>query len=360
MNQLSTQNLAIDNFATLLEGLDFLMNSESSAARVQVTTKRVCPLTGTNEARVVAQKDRHGKALRNVCWTQSGFIGVDPIPIADVSEFYKHEYRQQYKGSFTPQKRHVLRAARCARDRYQRIKPHLDTASGGSSPLATLDAGASSGEFVYLMKRLGHAASGIEPHVGYATHAKSHLGLDVSNCTFSEFVYTGRPFQLITLFHVLEHLEFPVDDLSRLGGLLDPNGLFVIEVPNILYRGMKFSHKWHAGHLNGFTAHSLKVTAARAGLEAITCGEIGDGGNLFGVFRQANPLTSEQATTLLKGRGEETLRAIDANSDLDYYTQLSTWTKIPKKLLVQIEERRTAPEHREAKSILEATYKDLT
>jgi 2-polyprenyl-3-methyl-5-hydroxy-6-metoxy-1,4-benzoquinol methylase len=321
-----------------------------------VTTNRPCPLSGSRHATVVSNLDRHGGALRNVCWTESGFIGVDPIPIADVSEFYKKEYRQQYKGSFTPQNRHVLRAARCARDRYERIHQHLPSAP---SSIATLDAGASSGEFVYLMKTLGHEAEGIEPHIGYAQHAKSNLGLQIANCTFSEF--PGRPgaFQLVTLFHVLEHLEFPVDDLRSLCSLLDEKGVFVIEVPNILYRNMKFSHKWHKGHLNGFTADSLRLTAAAAGLEAIQCGEIGDGGNLFGVFRRAMPLTPEQIQKQLLGSVERTIAELSANTDADYFLRWHTWAKIPKKLLTQIEERITAPKRLESAAILKAVYQGI-
>jgi 2-polyprenyl-3-methyl-5-hydroxy-6-metoxy-1,4-benzoquinol methylase len=321
-----------------------------------VITKRSCPLSGAHEATVIAHRDRHGQPLRNVCWNQSGFIGVDPIPIEDVSEFYKTEYRQQYKGAFTPQNRHVLRAARCAKDRYQRMKRHLPVAP---KHLSTLDAGASSGEFVYLMKALGHDAEGIEPHVGYAQHAKTTLGLKVTNCTFSEFPARPAAFQLVTLFHVLEHLEFPVEDLRRLRDLLDDNGIFVIEVPNILYRGMKFSHKWHKGHLSGFTADTLRLTAAAAGLESIECGEIGDGGNLFGVFRKAPPLTAGQIQTQLDGCHAKTLEALSANSDLDYFCRWHTWAKIPGKLLRQIEERSTAPKSLDSQAILKSVYAEI-
>jgi 2-polyprenyl-3-methyl-5-hydroxy-6-metoxy-1,4-benzoquinol methylase len=325
-------------------------------AETAVTTKRPCPLSGSQQATVVADLDRHGEALRNVCWTESGFIGVDPIPIADVSEFYKKEYRQQYKGSFTPQNRHVLRAARCAKDRHARIQKHLP-----SEPkrLATLDAGASSGEFVYLMKTLGYEAEGIEPHIGYAQHAKANLGLNITNCTFSEFPEKTGAFQLITLFHVLEHLEFPVADLRRLRDLLDEKGVFVIEVPNILYRDMKFSHKWHKGHLNGFTAESLKLTAAAAGLEAIECSEIGDGGNLFGIFRRALPLTLDQIKKELAGSAERALAKISENTNTDYFLRWHTWAKIPKKLFTQIEERITAPKGLAATAILKAVYQGL-
>ena len=276
--------------------------------------------------------------------------------IEDVSAFYKNEYRQQYKGSFTPQNRHVLRAARCALDRFERIKTHLPH---GSSSLRTLDAGASSGEFVYLMKKLGHEAEGIEPHVGYATHASSSLGLNVTNCTFSEFPPKPDAFELVTLFHVLEHLEFPVPDLIRLRNMLGNRGIFVIEVPNILYRGMKFSHKWHKGHLNGFTAASLKLTAAMAGLEAIECGEIGDGGNLFGVFRIAAPLSLEEVREQLVGQADRAMAAIQLNSDADYYSRWDTWAKIPRKLSTQVEERRMAPRHLNAAAILNSVYKSV-
>ncbi len=321
-----------------------------------VTTKRPCPLSGSHQAIVVARLDRHGEMLRNVCWTGSGFIGVDPIPIDDVSEFYKKEYRQQYKGCFAPQNRHVLRAARNARDRYWRIRKHLPSAL---KRLATLDAGASSGEFVYLMKTLGHDAYGIEPHIGYALHAKSKLGLNITNCTFSEFPENPGVFQLVTLFHVLEHLEFPVADLRRLRELLDKNGIFVIEVPNILYRDMRFSHKWHKGHLNGFTTESLKLTAAAAGLEAIECSEIGDGGNIFGVFRRALPLPLGQVKNLLAGSSQVTFAQISANTNLDYFLRWNTWAKIPKKLLTQIEERLTAPKHLKPKAILQRVYQEM-
>ncbi len=322
-------------------------------SRTAVATKRSCPLTGSNSAWVVATEDRHGNLLRNVCWTQSGFIGVDPIPIPDVSEFYKNEYRQQYKGSFVPQNRHVLRAGRCALDRYHRLKGYL---VGGGGCLRTLDAGASSGEFVYLMQKLGHEAQGIEPHVGYSTQANSNLGLHVTNCTFAEFPHQQESFGLITMFHVLEHLEFPVQDLQRLRAMLGPQGVFVIEVPNILYRGMKFSHKWHKGHLNGFTATSLKVTAAMAGLEALECGEIGDGGNLFGVFRPAQTLSSEAACQLLAGHAEEAWKAVSANTNLDYYLRGDTWAKIPRKLRSQVEERSSAPKAMSAAAVLDAVY----
>jgi 2-polyprenyl-3-methyl-5-hydroxy-6-metoxy-1,4-benzoquinol methylase len=316
-----------------------------------ITTARACPLLNDFRGRVIATVDRHGSPLRNVLWEESGFIGVDPIPMADVSEFYKKEYRQSYKGAHSPKTRHVVRAARCALDRHKRIKPFLP-----SGRLHTLDAGASSGEFVYLMKKMGREAEGIEPHIGYANYARSRLDLDVSNCTFKEFNPEGKCYQLITIFHVLEHLEFPVEDLIRLGSMLADSGILAIEVPNILHRGMKFSHKWHRGHLNGFNESSLRVTAARAGLKAISCGKIGDGGNLFGVFRKGSPMSVDDARAELAGNTVKTILELQKNTDLDYHLRADTWMKIPSKFFSNMEERSHARKFTEPVKTLDAIY----
>jgi 2-polyprenyl-3-methyl-5-hydroxy-6-metoxy-1,4-benzoquinol methylase len=322
------------------------------------SASRACPLTAGLEAVVLSSKDRYGRSLTNICWRDSGLIGVDPIPLPNVEEFYKTTYRQRYKRTLSPQRRHILRAARCALNRYQRIEPYLKQAN--RSELRTLDAGASSGEFVFLMNKLGHTASGIEANHGYAEHAVRELGLDVANCAFSEFSHSPASFDLITLFHVLEHLEFPVEELRKLSGYLRDDGLMVIEVPNILHAQMKFSRKWHEAHLFGFSVDTLEITAARAGLTALSCGTIEDGGNLFGVFQKGPVISPEDASLRLHGHFEEALQQLRCNSNLHYYAQANTWLKIPRKLRIQLEEMRSANSFASSLEILNAVYADLT
>lgn len=315
---------------------------------------RPCPLTAGDDAVLLSNTDRHGNSLTNVCWRKSGLIGVDPIPIHDVEQFYRTTYRQRYKQTVYPQKRHVLRAARCALSRFKRISPYLKRI--GPPELRTLDAGASSGEFVFLMKKLGHIASGIEANEGYATHAVEELGLDVATCTFSEFSHRPASFDLITLFHVLEHLEFPVSELRRLAGYLRKDGLMVIEVPNILHTGMKFSRKWHEAHLFGFSVETLETTAALAGLTALSCSTIEDGGNLFGVFKKSQAISFEDASRRLDGHFENAIQQLRHNSNLRYYAQSSTWLKIPRKLRVHLEEINTANSFPNSLALLDAVY----
>ena len=243
-----------------------------------VNASRGCPISGSTDAVLVSSKDRHGKPLRNVMCQESGLIYVDPVPFENTEEFYQTEYRKSYKGVHRPRPKHVYRAGKIALERYSRL-------SGLLSPSANcLDAGSSSGEFVYLLKSRSHNAQGVEANIPYAEYSQSQLEIQVSISPFSEFK-TEEKFDLITMFHVLEHLEHPVRDLSHLGNLLKPGGYFVIEVPNILYPDMAFSHKWHPGHLFSFSAQTLSMLMQKAGFKTISCAALGDGGNLWGVFQ---------------------------------------------------------------------------
>ena len=77
-----------------------------------------------------------------------------------------------------------------------------------------------------------------------------------------------RVLDLVTLFQVLEHLSDPVEDIRSMSEFLKPDGLFVIEVPDILFPGMRIDHKWHDGHLYGFDWLTLEAVAAKAGLKS--------------------------------------------------------------------------------------------
>lgn len=243
-----------------------------------VNASRGCPISGSTDAVLVSSKDRHGKPLRNIMCQKSGLIYVDPVPFENTEEFYQTEYRKSYKGVHCPKPKHVYRAGKIALDRYSRLSALLPPSAN------CLDAGSSSGEFVYLLQSRDHNAQGVEANIPYAEYSQSQLEIQVSISPFSEFK-TEEKFDLITMFHVLEHLEHPIRDLSHLGKLLKPEGFFVIEVPNILYPNMAFPHKWHPGHLFSFSAQTLSMLMQKAGFKTISCEPIGDGGNLWGVFQ---------------------------------------------------------------------------
>jgi hypothetical protein len=130
----------------------------------------------------------------------------------------------------------------------------------------------------------------------------------------------------------------------------------VIEVPNILHTQTKFSRKWHEAHLFGFSIETLETTAARAGLAAVRCGIIEDGGNLFAVFKKGPEMSPEDASRRLYGHFENAIQQLRHNSNLRYYAQSSTWLKIPRKLRVHLEEMSTANSFSNSLTLLNAVY----
>ncbi len=313
-----------------------------------IQTVRPCPLTGSHDAVVVANRDRHGKPLRNVMSLASGIIYVDPLPVEDLAKFYREEYRVSYKQSFVPKPKHILRAGGVALER------HGHSRQAAQAGMRTLDIGAGGGEWVYLMKTLGCEARGIEPNLGYGSFAKDQYGVEVFLGMYQEAALEPESFDLLSLYQVLEHLADPVEDLRRMSQFLKTGGLFLIEVPDILYPGMRFDHKWHEGHLFGFDALTLESVAAKAGLKARFVEVLP--GNLFGVFEKSGQETLPTAD--LGGHADQA-KAVLAAGQSSYWTLTDTYTKVPRRLVKRLAEKWESARGKSPRAILDRVYRGV-
>jgi SAM-dependent methyltransferase len=101
-----------------------------------------------------------------------------------------------------------------------------------------LDVGASYGWMVEVGQELGLDSHGIEP--GEAAPTAEAVRPRIRRASLEDFAAgEGRRFDLITLWHVLEHLPEPRRALELLRGLLADGGRLLIAVPNAegrLYR----------------------------------------------------------------------------------------------------------------------------
>ncbi|MBA4152936.1 class I SAM-dependent methyltransferase [Flavobacterium sp.] len=99
-----------------------------------------------------------------------------------------------------------------------------------------LDIGAGTGDFLLVAKSKGWKAVGMEPNSKAKTISKKKGICIVDNYSALEDHF----FDVITMWHVLEHvpnLEFQIKELKR---LLKPNGTIVIAVPN--YKSFDATH----------------------------------------------------------------------------------------------------------------------
>lgn len=249
-----------------------------SHAFQEITPDLPCNLCGATAATVLSERSRSGAYLRTVACTGCGLVWSDPRP-HDPRRFYAETYRLDYKGTYVPRPKHVLRAGRVALSRLDKIRPFLRPA------MRILDVGSGGGEFAYLLARLGHAVRGVEPNRGYANHAAAEYGLDIEVGFIGDVALEPASYDLITIWHVLEHTEDPGAVLRQLRAALRPDGVLVVEVPNVEATCQWPASSFHEAHLFNFNAATLARLGERQGLAAAATTLAADGGNLTMAFR---------------------------------------------------------------------------
>lgn len=307
-----------------------------------VQSERPCPITGSHDCEVVATEAREGHALRNVRSLESGLIFVDPLPVEDLAKYYKEDYRSEYKNVIQPKLKHIYRAGGVTLDRLK----HGGGATAITPGMKTLDIGAGGGEWVYLMNKIGCESRGVEPS-NYGNFAKDSYDVDVFLGMYQDAELEKGSFDLVTLFQVLEHLADPVVDIAAMAEYLKVGGRFWIEVPDILFGGMRFDHKWHDGHLFGFDALTLEAVAAKAGLKKVKLDVLP--GNLFGIFEKVE---GEVEVPSLESHCKESRVALDAATD-GYWKRLDNYTKVPRRLVERLRELRVSKSIGQPRAILD-------
>jgi len=100
-------------------------------------------------------------------------------------------------------------------------------------PGRLLDVGCGAGFFLKLAGETGYTVQGVEISRYAAEYARNKLGLPVFQGELGAAGLAPESFDIITLWHVLEHVRDPKIFLSQVNGLLKDQGLLALEVPNI-------------------------------------------------------------------------------------------------------------------------------
>lgn len=105
----------------------------------------------------------------------------------------------------------------------------------GLDGLEILDIGCGKGGFLVSAKNKGAVVQGLEPTNRSFEVAKSKLGQRVQNKMMSTSIYKSDSFDMVTMWHVFEHIPAPLTILNDCRYVLKKGGLLVVAVPN--YRG---------------------------------------------------------------------------------------------------------------------------
>lgn len=130
-----------------------------------------------------------------------------------------------------------------------------------------LDIGCGTGDFLSIAKNANWNVTGIEPNEQAQKIANSKTNNSVYN-NMQLHHLKENSFDVITLWHVLEHLPNLEMHVYRLERLLKPNGKIVVAVPNYKsYDAAYYKSFWAAydvpRHLWHFTKESIKILFSR-------------------------------------------------------------------------------------------------
>ena len=233
---------------------------------------RCCPACGVAGAEMRARPahgaDTAGSIVRCPACL---LVFVDPVPPeATAPESYGPEYYEPWQEG---------REAR-ARLRLWRRRLALIEERQLCGPL--LDVGCGDGLFLKVARDAGWRVEGIEFSPEGARLSSRRLGRPVAVGDLAEAAGLRGPFDVVTLWHVLEHLVSPAPMIDAVRLRLHPGGLIAVAVPNLDNLPMRAAYRLVRGrplplyekgarepHLSHFSPPSLLSFLRRQGFERI-------------------------------------------------------------------------------------------
>lgn len=141
-----------------------------------------------------------------------------------------------------------------------------------------LDIGCGTGDFLVACKLHGWLVHGIEPNEKAKQLAVDKLDLKTNSKDnriiykdIQDLVETNKKYDVITMWHVLEHVSNLKEYIVQLKGLLSTNGTLIIAVPNFnSFDAEHYKDNWAAydvpRHLWHFSKKSIEFLFAEVGL----------------------------------------------------------------------------------------------
>ena len=137
-----------------------------------------------------------------------------------------------------------------------------------------LDIGCGMGYFLHAARAFGYQVEGMDVSGDSASYVEETLKIPVTTGSIEEVTFQPESFDIITMWHALEHTPDPRVHVEKAWNWLKPGGLFVVDVPN--HEGTDAIHLWDAWdgwslpyHLYHFTPATLNALLMRFGFTPI-------------------------------------------------------------------------------------------
>ncbi len=183
-------------------------------------------------------------------------------PEQELAEYYEGNYRITAQEYIATEKRRLFRFP-------EQIKLIAKLAQLKPPPASVLDIGCDKGYFLDEIRRYGYAVMGVEPSSAARLYC-TNIGIEVKNSTDE----LNGTYDIITMWHTLEHIGDPVGFLNRVQNHLAAKGLMAIRVPDYgcLWRKIFRDHwVWFQprNHYFHYTEKALRQLLQVVGFEVI-------------------------------------------------------------------------------------------
>ena len=231
-----------------------------------------CPWCGSENAQIHLE-------LKDLFLTQEpfkileckecGLLFTTPRPNKDeIGRYYKSEEyysHQENKEGFIPKVYEKVKSVN--------LKNKYGIATEGKGKGKALDIGCGVGDFLHTMEQHGWDCTGVEPSEDAKVIAKKRIKGQLLSSEEQENL-PDSSFDIITMWHVLEHVDDIRWQIQQLHRLCKPGGRIIIALPNYKsYDGQYYKAEWAAydvpRHLNHFNKETLIKILEESGLRHV-------------------------------------------------------------------------------------------
>ena len=185
-----------------------------------------------------------------------GLLSMYPLPTQTaIAELYDADYYGLGETKLLKWMEFIRSA--CMKRRARRVFSLAKTEA-----IHILDIGAGDGRFLKNMHDFGCKIYGTELECPAYNRASMIPEIHLVHCDITQAAFEPEKFNIITIWHVLEHMPDPAKIINHCQKLLAPGGLIIIEVPNLgswqsHISGSNAFHLDPPRHLYQFTKRSL-------------------------------------------------------------------------------------------------------
>jgi len=231
-----------------------------------------CPICNSNNFEIFLYSRDYfftGEHFNIYYCTHCGYRFTHPVPdLNTIGKYYKTE---KYVSHSDTKKGLFFKAYQFIKKINLRNKFNLINLYKKEGKI--LDYGCGTGDFLSTFKKVNWNVYGIEPDDDTRTYASTKNNINIST-PGNINTFENQYFDVITLWHVLEHIPDLNEKLAAIKRVLNTSGILVIAVPNSDSFDAKHYGKYWAAydlprHLHHFTPDTLSLLLEKHGFEII-------------------------------------------------------------------------------------------